>query len=123
MANNDNNDLFELDCEERFDYFLNTVDAEKEIWVLVNDSREFLKIFAEDEGFEYVPVWPSSALAQAYVQEEAGLTPKSIALPEFMQKWVAGLTRDGLDVGVFPAPDGSVWLLKPDELKRELQSL
>lgn len=112
-----------LDCEGRFDYFLNCVDDSREIWILVNANREFLKIVAEEEGFEYVPVWPSAELASAYAGDAPDLQAQNIALPQFLQKWVPGLTRDGIEVGVFPVADGSVWLSSAEELRDDLQSL
>lgn len=111
-----------LSCEERYDYFLSVVGEEKEIWILVNEENQFLKIFSEDDGFEYLPIWPDAAFAQEYSKESDGpLMPKSISLPEFFKKWVSGLQGDGLDVGVFPGSDGSVWIMEPSELQKDLQ--
>jgi hypothetical protein len=115
-------DLMSMDCEDRYDYFLSIVGEEREIWILINNDNQFLKIFSEEEGFEYLPVWPEDEFAQEYA-EAAGdnLTPKSIALPEFLNKWVSGLQRDGLEVGVFPGVDKSVWIIEPSELKTDIQ--
>ena len=31
-----------------------------------------------------------------------------------------GLTKDGLDVGVLPGVDETLWITEPEELKRDL---
>ena len=110
-----------MSCEERYDYFLSAVGEEREIWILVNDEACFLTLVAEGDGFEYLPVWPSEALAVDYGEGSAELIPKSVALPAFLNKWIAGLQQDGLDIGVFPAADKSVWLTAPEELERDLR--
>lgn len=112
-----------LDCEERYDYSLSQIAVEKEVWILVNDSQEFLKLFVEDGDFEYLPVWPNALLAKHYSSQATDLKPKSISLPEFQKKWIPGLTRDNLDIGVFPGTDQTVWLLEPEEFQRDLKDL
>ncbi|RMF18162.1 MAG: DUF2750 domain-containing protein [Gammaproteobacteria bacterium] len=107
-------------CEERYGAFIDAVAESREVWILVNEGGAFLKIYAEEEDFEYLPVWPDSDSAAQYAQGESGLVPHSVALPEFMKRWVEGLTQDKLEVGVWPGEDGSVWVLSPEELKAEL---
>ena len=115
-------DLSKLDCESRYDYFLSAVGEEREVWILINDDDCFLKIYSEEEGFEYLPVWPTEADAQAYLQTSGeDLKTMSIALPEFLNKWITGLTKDDLVVGVSPGEDKSVWLTEPAELKADIQ--
>jgi len=110
-----------LSCEERYDYFLSKVGEEKEIWILVNEDRQFLKIYAEEDRFEYLPIWPEEAFAIEYSKGTKGLLPKSISLPEFFKKWVPGLKKDGLEIGVFPDLEAEVWITDPSELQNDLQ--
>jgi len=111
----------EMDGEERYDYFLSEVLEEREIWILVNSESRFLSIVSEDDGVAHLPVWPSSELAVEYAKGADGLTPKSISLPDFFKKWVPGLSKDGLQVGVFPGADKTLWITEADELKKDLQ--
>jgi len=110
-----------LTCEERYDYFLSKVGEEKEIWILVNEDRQFLKIYSEDEQFEYLPVWPESDFALEYSKDAEDLSPKNISLPEFFKKWIPGLKKDGLEIGVFPGLDSDVWITPPSDLHNDLQ--
>ncbi|MCG2581161.1 MAG: DUF2750 domain-containing protein [Marinobacter sp.] len=113
--------VLESDGEERYDYFLSQVLEEREIWILVNAENRFLKIVSDDGEVEHLPVWPSKAFAAEYGKDSSDLTPKSISLPDFFRKWVPGLTKDGLDIGVFPGLDDTLWITEPEELKRDLQ--
>lgn len=121
MNNDELNAVLEYDGEERYDYFLSRVGEEREIWILVNNDNRFLKIAAEDGDVEYLPVWPDAAFAEAYAQGTDDLSPRSISLPDFFKKWIPGLTRDGLDIGVLPGLDKTLWITEPEELKRDLQ--
>lgn len=116
-------ELRQMDGEERYDYFLDTVATDREFWILVNGDNCFLKIVSEADGVSYLPVWPHEALAVDYASDDAGLTPRAVALPDFFKKWVPGLARDDLDVGVFPGEEGALWITPPEELMRDLQDV
>ena len=123
MSNDELNRVSEMDGEDRYEYFLDQVVETREVWILVNGDSRFLKIASDDGDVEYLPVWPASDFASAYARGEDSLTPRSIALPDFFRRWVPGLTGDGLEVGVFPGADGTVWLTESEELKRDLQEV
>ncbi|WP_444930103.1 DUF2750 domain-containing protein [Microbulbifer sp. SSSA002] len=122
MSTPDLNQIIDLDCEDRYEHFLSVTGEEREVWILVDSQNCFLKIHTdEDGGFEYLPVWPSAELACAYAENEAGLTPKSIPLPQFLNKWLPGLKNDNIEIGIFPAPDKSVWITNSEELGSDLR--
>ncbi|SDJ62657.1 DUF2750 domain-containing protein [Microbulbifer yueqingensis] len=122
MNNEELEAIFGLDTEDRYDYFLDTVGEEREVWILVNNEDHFLKLHSDEHGgFEYLPVWPTADFASAYAGDDADLSPRGIALPQFLKKWLKGLEKDGIEVGVFPGPDKSVWLMEPAELERDLR--
>jgi len=121
MSDDELNEILSLNCEERYDYFLSKVGEDKEIWILVNEDNQFLKIYAEDDSYEYLPVWPESDFAVAYCKDTKELSPKCITLPEFFKKWVSGLKKDRVEIGVFPGLDNDLWVMEPAELKNDLQ--
>lgn len=121
MSNEDLADILGLDGEERYDCFLSLVAEEREVWILVNAEDRFLKISSEEDGVDYLPVWPAQAFAEDYANGSNDLKPLSISLPDFFRKWVPGLTKDGLEVGVLPGLDKTLWITGADELKRDLQ--
>lgn len=121
MNNDELAETLGLDGEERYDLFLSLVAEEREVWILVNADNRFLKIASDDDGVQYLPVWPAQVFAQDYAKDSADLSPLSISLPDFFRKWVPGLGKDGLEVGVFPGLDNTLWITEPEELKRDLQ--
>ncbi|MFO7528950.1 MAG: DUF2750 domain-containing protein [Marinobacter sp.] len=123
MSDNPLTQALDMDGEERYDYFLDAVVEEREIWILVNTDSHFLKIVSEEDGVAYLPVWPSAEFATEYAKGPGDLFPKAISLPDFFKKWVPGLTRDGLEIGVFPGGQGELWITGPEELKGELQEV
>ena len=123
MNDNALTQILEMDGEERYDYFLDAVVEERELWILVNADTHFLKIVSEEDGVSYLPVWPSEVFAIGYAGDDEELSPKAISLPDFFKKWVPGLTRDGLDVGVFPGALSELWITQPEELKQDLQEV
>lgn len=122
MTDNTDN-VLQLDCQSRFEYFLEQVGDARELWILVSTDQQFLIIHSKDDNSELLPVWPSAAFATAYLKGlDEDLSPKSIALPEFFAKWVKGLEQDAIDVSVFPNAVDDVWVMTAGELKQELQN-
>ncbi|WP_237057563.1 DUF2750 domain-containing protein [Microbulbifer sediminum] len=122
MSKEDLDAILGLETEDRYDYFLDVVGEEREVWILVNSQEHFLKLHSDEHGgFEYLPVWPAEAFAAAYAGDDADLAPKSIALPQFLKKWLPGLDGDGIEVGILPGPDKSVWVMEPRELEKDLR--
>lgn len=122
MSNEQLTSVLEMSGEERYDYFLSQVLEDREIWILINAENRFLSIVSDDDGLAHLPVWPSSEFAVEYAKGSDDLTPKSLSLPDFFRKWVPGLSKDGLQVGVFPGADQTLWITEADELKKDLQA-
>ncbi|HEY7771922.1 MAG TPA: DUF2750 domain-containing protein [Marinagarivorans sp.] len=122
MNKDDFDYISQLEGVERYECFLDLVAEARELWILVNENNEFLKVNADDTAQEVVPVWPHEDFAKAYAAANSdGLIAMGIALPQFFMKWVPGLEQDGLSVGVFPGPDADIWIMPPSELKADLQ--
>lgn len=115
-------EIEKLDCEDRYEIFLQMVAEERDVWVLINEKSEFLTIHSEDHEIEYVPIWPHSDFANRHnssINEK--LIAKCVSIPEFFTKWVPGLKGDGLQIGVFPTSGSDVWIMTPSEVKSDLQ--
>lgn len=111
-----------LDCDRRYQVFLSMVAKDRQIWVLINADMEFLKIRSEDHNLEYLPIWPDAQFTQHHRHSSnQTLSPKAISVPEFFAKWIVGLERDQLKVGVFPNAREDVWIMEPSEVKNDLQ--
>jgi hypothetical protein len=115
-----------LDCESRYEIFLQMVAEERDVWILINEKSEFLTIHSEDHEIEYLPVWPHSDFTKHHststsTSASEKLTAKCVSIPEFFAKWISGLEGDGLQVGVFPTSASEVWIMEPSEVKSDLQ--
>lgn len=115
-------EVAKLGCEERYEIFLSMVAEERDIWILINEEKQFLKIYSQDNEIEFLPIWPHSDFTHAYCKgSKEKLSPKCISVPEFFTKWVPGLEGDELKVGVFPNSGSDVWVMEPSEIKSDLQ--
>ncbi|MFC6632410.1 DUF2750 domain-containing protein [Microbulbifer taiwanensis] len=122
MNNDELQAILGLDTEDRFEYFLDLVGEEREVWILVNSQEHFLKLHSDEHGgFEYLPVWPAAEFAAAYAGDDTELKPRSIPLPQFLKRWLPGLDRDGIEIGIFPGGDKSVWITEPSDLEQDLR--
>lgn len=122
MNDNSFDEIIKLNCEERYEIFLDMVAEERELWILINAEKQFLKIYSQDDNIEFLPIWPHSDFTRVYCQDaQEKLSPKCISVPEFFSKWVPGLERDDLKVGVFPNSGADVWIMEPSEVKSDLQ--
>lgn len=117
-------DVLALDSEERYEFFLSLVAETRDIWILVSVDQHFLKIHLEEDDLEYLPVWPSTELAQHYCDGlQDKLKPMSITVPTFFSKWISGLEGDEIKVGTIPKEGADVWVVEPSELKIDLQEM
>ncbi len=66
---------------------------------------------------QYFPIWPHPEYAQLTADNRfPGNTPERITLSDFMNKWLPGLEKDGIKVGVFPNLEWTMWIMEPDDV-------
>lgn len=107
-----------MPAEQRYDYFIRQVLAHQGVWGL--SSAEGWVILPED-GEEHLPVWPHRELASAWATGEfADCQPQQIPLADWRDKWMPGMTRDGLLVAVCPDSEGDCIIVAADELARDM---
>jgi len=109
-----------LTDEKRAQYFFNTVKAQNELWILV-DEHGCVMLNTDEE--DCVPVWPNQEFAQAWATDEwQACTAESISLNKWHSRWTIGLEDDELAVVVFPSTDEQGLIFYPDELAFELKN-
>lgn len=115
--------ILQFNCEQRYDYFLNKVADWGELWILVNDDQLFLKLYSEDDDLDYVPVWPHQRFAESYAANlDEPLQPRKLELDTFFERWLPGLSRDGLSINIFPVQDENVLIVTPAEFREDLEA-
>ena len=107
---------------QRYEYFVKRVVDAQEIWGIGSASGWVMA--SDDDGGELFPVWPDAAYAESCCEGEwADAVPRSIALTEWIEKWLPGLAADARRVAVFPVSGGIRGLaVAPDRLLADLKS-
>ncbi len=109
------------DPDLRYEHFLKTVAASGEVWgvgtaegwSLLEDKTQQKKLFL---------VWPVEVYAMEWIRiKSTGETPRKIALSDFLSAWLPGLSKDGIEVGVFPITTAVMVSCPPDALKEDLE--
>jgi len=109
------------DPDLRYEYLVTTVAETGEIWgvgtaegwSLLEDKTQEKKLFL---------VWPAEVYAMEWIRIKAtGETPRKIVLAEFLTTWIPGLTKDGIEIGVFPITTSVMASCPPDALKEDIE--
>lgn len=110
--------VLKLEPRARYEYFVGKVADFEIVWGLYGEGW----VVGESQGTTVLPVWPEKEFAAICVtQEWTGNIPKEIALADFLQKWLPGMTSDGRFCWVFPSLADKGYLIDPMELKEDLE--
>lgn len=92
--------ISKLSPEERFEYALEKIIEQKQLWGLYGENG-WLLLKAEDDAC--LPVWPHESFAQAWEKDEfPDCKPQAIALQDWLQQWLPGMNNNGTLVLMFP---------------------
>lgn len=113
-------EVMALSDAERYEYFLDSVTDQREVWGLAKSDGWVLG--ADSEGHEILPVWPHPKYAEACALGDwQGATAQMIPLAAFMEKWLPGLAHDQRLLTIFPISPGKGPIVPPERLLAELQ--
>lgn len=108
----------QLSAQQRYDYCVRKVADTQEVWGLYLAGWAT----AQAGGKVAIPFWAEAVFAQACASGEwAGFQPHAIALDDFLNKWLPGMTSNDQLASVFPVPQGSACIAVPADLLRDLQ--
>jgi hypothetical protein len=86
--------------QDRYDYLLEQIIENQEIWILVGDGGSVL---LKSDGDECVPVWPHKEAATAWIKGDwSDCKTLSITLTDWQARWTKGLREDDYAVAIFP---------------------
>jgi len=112
--------VLSLSSRERYEHFVNKVADWEQLWVLC-DSEKNLYTRQVPEGIEFLPIWPHPDYAiETNKLLNMDLEATEIHLNDFIKRWLPGLKKDELKVGVFPDLEGTVWIMEPLDLQSDL---
>ena len=110
-----------LPAHERYAYFVKRVADWEAVWCLRN--AEGWVTFADDMHHICVPFWPHPEFARSNAKDAwRDTSPEEIALDDFLDKWLPGMTRDARLAAVFPSPLDNAAVVPASQLAGDLRS-
>ncbi|GAA0857258.1 DUF2750 domain-containing protein [Aliiglaciecola litoralis] len=92
--------LSKLQPEERFDYALEKIVENGELWGLFGENG-WLLLQAEEDAC--LPIWPSESFAKAWEKDDfPDCKPKKISLDAWLNQWLPGMEQNKTLILVFP---------------------
>jgi len=105
-----------LDLDKRLEYFIRKVADTELIWGSYGDNGWLL--LSDENGRKIVPFWPEREFVNEYnITHKYEYFPKEMDLYYFLNKWINGLTKDKIDIAVFPVMKKESFIITPLELK------
>lgn len=109
------------DAEKRYQYLLQQVTKNQQIWILV-DEDGCVMLNSDDE--DCVPIWPNEAFANAWRTEEWQTCQlEAISVAKWQSRWTTGLEEDDLYIAIFPDANGEGLIISPYEFDADLRRL
>lgn len=113
--------ILTLDANQRCNYTLKEIAANKQVWILT-DEHGCVMLNTEDD--DCIPVWSAEELALLWATGEwAECKAEMISWNKWLSRWTQGLIDDGLSIVVFPNEHEEGIVLFPDEFEYELQMM
>lgn len=108
-----------MSAEQRYEHFISKAADQEQVWGLSSDDGW---VILSDDGDEIFPVWPAAELASQWRKGEfADCEPKAIEQQDWQEKWLPGMTEDGLLAAICPDVDGDAIIVSAEELLENLQ--
>lgn len=108
-----------LPAGKRYAHFIKRAADWEEVWTL--KTADVYVLAGDEDGHEYLPVWPHPRYAQACARDGwEDAEPALIVLEAWIERWLPGMLADGKRVAVFPTPTGKGVGVTPDRLVDDL---
>ncbi|MGD6795369.1 DUF2750 domain-containing protein [Metabacillus indicus] len=92
--------VMKLPSNVRYEYFIKKVTDFEEVWGLFSDAWATSK---DEDGNLFIPFFPKKEFAEISAEKEWALyKARSISLDDFIEKWLAGMKKDGIIPSIFP---------------------
>ncbi len=107
---------------ERYSHFVRQVADFGEVWSL--RTQEGWVSMGTDSGSRSMPVWPHRRFAEVFATGDwSNAKAESIDINAWMERWLPGMSSDGIQVAVFPvvAPRQQGVVVDPDQLRRDME--
>ncbi|GGX43807.1 DUF2750 domain-containing protein [Saccharospirillum salsuginis] len=120
MSPEDQKALSNLSAEERYDYLLDAIIKNEQVWTL--QSVDGVVLMSSDR-VECLPIWPHAELAKEWASGDwDDCYPASIDLDSWMSRWLPGMEEDGYSLAMFPSVNEEGIVMTPAELRDQLET-
>lgn len=114
--------VVQLSKEEKYDYLLRQMIAQKEVWIIFDEDG--MVLFESDKGEIVIPVWPHQEVAQLFcVGEYVDCQPGTVTLADFRKNELTEAVEQQFLVSVMPVPGMPALLVAPGEMENGLSAL
>ncbi len=111
----------ELSDQERYEYLLNSISENSELWLLQARPGLFA-MFEDKNGQEYIPVWPNEDFASKYSEDDWNdYQAEPMGLAE-LYEWVNELKEDEVLIAAFPNNKSQAIPLDPVEFGKHVRA-
>ncbi len=119
MSPEEHKALSEMSAEERYDYLMEAIVENEQVWTLKSDEG---MVLMSAEGAECLPIWPHAEFAKEWASGNwADCSPSSIDLDSWMARWLPGMEEDGYSLAIFPSANEEGIVITPRELREALE--
>ena len=122
IVNKEMKDILNMSNEEKYDYFIEKVIETEKVWILRDDEG---CASLDDKDAFCLPMWPEKDFADQCISGEwANYMSESIALEVLMDRWLPGLSEDGIRLTILWMDGKGVEVSAGDlleDLKAELE--
>ncbi|WP_242524610.1 DUF2750 domain-containing protein [Metabacillus sp. cB07] len=103
----------------RYEYFIKKVTDYEEVWGLFNDGWATSR---DEDGNLFIPFFPKKEFAEiSAVKEWASYEARSITLDDFIENWLTGMKKAGINPSIFPLGNETA-AVSIDNLLKDLET-
>jgi hypothetical protein len=115
---NKNENILNMDADERYLYFIRKITDFELIWGLYNEGWAMA---GNQLNQEVIVFWPERGFAEiCQTGAWKNYKPKEITLADFISKWLPGMEKDNKKAGVFYTPKGQGVVLEPGKILQDI---
>ena len=110
--------LLSADGKRRYQYFIHRVCDTRKMWGLFSDGWASLG----DGEKKLIPFWPHQIYAERFKSTDwSSYVPREIDLEVLLERWIPGMSAEGVGPAIFPNASGSAVIVSLADLEANLR--
>lgn len=104
---------------ERYQYLIDKIIELRKVWLLKADEGMYAML-EDNNGQEYIPVWPEEKHTKAYIQDDwVEYQTEEMKIYDLIN-WMKELSDDKIKIAAFPDENFKIIPIDPLEIKNHL---